>query len=396
MADTEPSTRSQLDALQQALTAALPQILDVVESRLESVSPVYAGFLSENRLELTASAATAMSLLVARVEQQLTDPDRLDAAGPGVAQALFEQVGRTQRRQGLGLTTLLSAYQIGARTAWRQMSAVALEEGVAPTALVALAESLFFLIDQLSSASTRGYLAEQTEEGASREHLRDELADLLLSDRSSSAAVREAASRAGWRLPLTAAVVWMAPGADGRTRLARLDPDVLLVRNATLPGAIVPDPDGPGRHIRMVEALGGSAAVIGRAVPLGTLAASAYIAEIAAQLQCTGVLGTGPIFVDDHLDTVIVHRDPRLVRALQQQCLEPLARATPASRELLRQTLRAWLLHLGDRRLMAAELRIHPQTARYRMARLTDLFGPALDDPNFRRRLMLAVLWDSD
>ena len=42
---------------------------------------------------------------------------------------------------------------------------------------------------------------------------------------------------------------------------------------------------------------------------------------------------------------------------------------------------------------MAEELHVHPQTVRYRMGRLHDLFGDTLDDPAVRARLMLALAW---
>jgi DNA-binding PucR family transcriptional regulator len=53
------------------------------------------------------------------------------------------------------------------------------------------------------------------------------------------------------------------------------------------------------------------------------------------------------------------------------------------------------LCTMGDRQAMAAELHVHPQTVRYRLARLHELFGPALEDPATRARLMLALAWRS-
>ncbi|MCW3027071.1 MAG: hypothetical protein JWN81_282 [Solirubrobacterales bacterium] len=47
-------------------------------------------------------------------------------------------------------------------------------------------------------------------------------------------------------------------------------------------------------------------------------------------------------------------------------------------------TLRAWLRNPGQRKTIAHELRVHPQTVRYRMTRLRELFGPVLDDPDGR------------
>ncbi len=40
---------------------------------------------------------------------------------------------------------------------------------------------------------------------------------------------------------------------------------------------------------------------------------------------------------------------------------------------------------------MAAEMNVHPQTARYRAARLRELLGDQLDDPDARFELELAL-----
>jgi hypothetical protein len=316
-------------------------------------------------------------------------------AEPGPHVALFEEIGRIQWREGRDLTTLLSAYQVGARVAWHHVSRAALEIGIEPAALAALAEAVFIFVDQLSSASARGYVLEQSEAVAARERLRDELVDLLLSDRSDIAAVRGAASRAGWTLPKEAAVILVDPdNALGQTMLSRLDSSCLLIRRHSLLGAVVPDPVRPGRRRRLAQALRGASAVVGHPVALEQLPASVQIAEVAALLQRSGVLNDDPVFADEHLDAIIVHRDARLLSALRRRVLAPLDGVPPAVQERLIETLTSWLRHFGDRQAAAAELHVHPQTVRYRMAQLHKLFGPALDDPADRSRLFLALAWN--
>ena len=41
---------------------------------------------------------------------------------------------------------------------------------------------------------------------------------------------------------------------------------------------------------------------------------------------------------------------------------------------------------------VAESYRVHPQTLRYRLAQLRETFGDALDDPNVRFELELALL----
>jgi len=79
------------------------------------------------------------------------------------------------------------------------------------------------------------------------------------------------------------------------------------------------------------------------------------------------------------------------VAALRHRSLAPLRDETDASRARLESTLRAWLRHRGAQAAVAAELGVHPQTVRYRMGRLRELFGGDLDDPEARFALEVAL-----
>jgi hypothetical protein len=373
------------------LLARLPDMLDEVRVMLTTGWPDYAEFLAEEQSEVTGAAEAFMLWLIDTVEHGLDRPRE----GPvGNQLELFQEIGRVQWREGREVSTLLSAYQVGARVAWRYVSGAALQAEVAPETLAALAEGVFAFVDQLSSASAHGYVMEQSQSVAERELLRDELVELLLSDRSNSATVRAAAARAGWTVPREAAVILLSVNnAMGHEVLNRLDSSCLLIRRRTLLGAIVGDPVRPGRRQRLTKLLAGTAAVVGHPVPLEQLPVSVQFAELSARLRASGILTDDVVFVEDHLDALIVHRDAKLLDALREQALAPLAALAPTQRERLSETLSAWLRHMGDRQAVAAELHIHPQTVRYRMTQLHDAFGPALDDPATRSRLILALAW---
>jgi DNA-binding PucR family transcriptional regulator len=53
--------------------------------------------------------------------------------------------------------------------------------------------------------------------------------------------------------------------------------------------------------------------------------------------------------------------------------------------------LRAWLLHQRRREEVAADLVVHPQTVRYRMTQLRELYGDALSDPRTVGALTIAL-----
>jgi hypothetical protein len=383
--------RSELEGLVPALVDRLPAIMIEVRELLREEWPDYAEFLDVEQDEVVMAAKAFMEVLIEIAESPAGAFPHGTELGPQVE--LFEEIGRMEWQEGRDLTTLLSAYQLGARVAWHHVSQTALDIGVAPASLAALAEAVFIFIDRLSSASARGFVIEQSQSVAARERLRDELVELLLSDRSDSAAVRAAANRVGWPLPEQVAVILLEDNRLSQSVLSRLDNSCLLIRRRTMLGAVVPDPARPGRRQRLADLLRGSRAVVGHPVPLENLPTSVQIAEVAAALQRAGVLTEDPVFADEHLDAIIVHRDARLHAALRSRVLAPLDEVSAPVRERLTETLASWLRHFGDRQAIAAELHVHPQTVRYRMGQLHDVFGDALDEPITRARLTLALAW---
>ncbi|MEV4596894.1 helix-turn-helix domain-containing protein [Amycolatopsis sp. NPDC049253] len=373
------------------MTRRLPAILNEVRDQLVEQHPDYAAFLTEELAEIVTASAGFVRRLINLAEEPDED---LPELGSGVEQVVFEEIGRTQYRQGRRVTSLLSAYRVGARVAWRHVSEAALDLEVPAELFASLATTVFALVDQLSESSLKGYLQEQSDAVRMRERLRDELTELLLSDRADGAAVQAAALRAEWRLPRSAAVVLVEDENQlGRELVARLDDTCLRLRRPGQLVTIVPDPGGPGRRAWLARALRGGGAVVGATVPVDRLPASLRIAEVTARLRRDRLLSDDPVFADEHLDAIIVHRDDRLLEVLRKRSLAPLDDLNDSSRERLQTTLRSWLLHLGDRKAVAEDLHIHPQTVSYRLGRLHELFGPALDDPEARATLLLALAW---
>ncbi|WP_245645339.1 PucR family transcriptional regulator [Pseudonocardia acaciae] len=398
-----PRVSSGLADIVPAITDRLPVILAEVRDLLADEHPDYASFLAEEFDDVVASARGFASRLVGVAENA---PDGAPSEDV-LEQTLFEEIGREHFRQGQDLGGLLAAYRAGAAVAWRHVAQVALSLDASSEALAGLASTVFTAVDRLSTASLRGYAQEQSESVLARDRLREELAELLLSDRSDTATIRAVAARAEWPLPHDAAVVLVDPDNQAaRAALARLEPACLRIRGPRagslgasadgapgLVGAIVPDPSGPRRRARLANLLRGADAVVGSTVPLDRLPASLRVAEIAVRLRRTHVLTDDPLFVGEHLDALIVHHDERLLAALRRQYLAPLDDLPAPTRDRLATTLTSWLLHMGNRQAMAGELHVHPQTVRYRMAQLRELFGPALDDPSIRATLLLALAW---
>ena len=310
--------------------------------------------------------------------------------GRRVGRDLYVGLGRGEARDGRPLELLLTAYRIGARVAWRRIAAIGIETGIAPETLVVVAESIFAYIDELSAESAEGYTSERAERVGEADRLRQAvLRQLLESPPSDPAALRAAAEDARWPLPQRVAVaVW--PGEDGRAPAARLPGGTLAARHEGQWCAIVPDPHGPGRGEAIRSGLAGVAAGVGPAVDVDSACESFRLACRALALAAKRG-AREPAVVDDCRVDLILRAEPRLTDGLARERLAPLDAETPLSSERLSATLLAWLRHGGDVRATADELFVHPQTVRYRLGRLRELFGPALEDPDARFELELVL-----
>jgi len=225
----------------------------------------------------------------------------------------------------------------------------------------------------------------------SQQRRRRRLAALLLQrdPPADAAAIESAAADAGWRLPQTLAAVAARVEVDRLAR--RLDPDALVLQAGELACALLPDPGAPGRDLG--AALRETPAALGPAVPWREVALSFERARAVLVLAEARVIedGAEPLLADDHSTDLLLHTDRALARDVAAAALRPLEPLGDGARTRLRETLEAWLRHRGRTETVAEALHVHPQTVRYRMAKLRELFGDALEDPDRRFELELAL-----
>ena len=175
------------------------------------------------------------------------------------------------------------------------------------------------------------------------------------------------------------------------TTAGMLDPRTLTLAE-DLPGAgpdqsvlLVPDSGGRSRA-RLLEILDGHDATVGPARPWAEVAGSYTRALAAAELHLPGVVDTDAV-----LPELVLHADPAALADLREAALAPFAGLPEETAARLQDTLRAWLLLQGRRELVAATLHVHPQTVRYRMNQVRDLYGERLTDPDEVLAILLAL-----
>jgi hypothetical protein len=315
----------------------------------------------------------------------------IEAAGPVARPDVYSALGRGEMRAGRSLESLLSAYRLGARVAWRRFAVAGVQAGLEPDVLYLLAESIFAYIDVLSSESAEGYALEQSAVAGEADLQRRRLVRILVREPAlDPAAVQAAAADAGWSLPRSVAV--LAIGGENRAAaVARLPAGTISEAIGELACAVLNDPDGPGRRGIVERAVEVTRARAGLGTTVEWSQAGVSFARARAALELAGEDGTPLVVARERTGDLLLRRDPVLAAELAADRLAPLDVLSAGSRRRLQTTLQVWLAEQGRLGAVAAALGIHPQTARYRLGRLRELFGDALEDPDGRFWLELAL-----
>ena len=418
------------------LRPVLPGLADEMIAAISIEVPDYA-----RAMEGTFGQLVRMGVEVAlnRFMDMVADP----AADVTRARDTYVNLGRGEFHAGRSLDALMAAYRVGARLAWRRFVEAGTAAELPPEALYSLGEAMFAYIDEISAESADGYAEEQSAAAGESQRRRRRLVRLLAQDPpAAQEQIRTAAQAAAWALPRRLAVLVAAaadtaagaeaggtpPGGGGEpvpgeeiveaigVRLARrLGGSAIGGAAGGLACVFVPDPDGPGRRRQIVAAIddargGGRGAApgdggdrretggdeaepvaIGPTVPWHEAASSLRRAAAAFRLAAGGGI-PGPLVVaEDHLATLLLASDRALAADLAASRLAPLDALAPGPRARLGETLKAWLDRPGQVQAVAAELGVHPQTVRYRLRQLRELFGTRLEDPDARFELSLAL-----
>jgi PucR-like helix-turn-helix protein len=404
------------------LRPTLPGLADEMIAAIAVEVPDYA-----RAMEGTFGQMVRLGVEVAlnRFMDMVADP----SADVTRARDTYVNLGRGEFHAGRSLDALLAAYRVGARLAWRRFVEAGSKAGLPPEALYSVGEAMFAYIDEISAESADGYAEEQSAAAGESQRRRRRLVRLLAQEPPpSQEAIRSAAQAAAWPLPKRLAVLVAAdsvgalgtetPAADASggeavpgeeiveaiaTRLARrLGGNAIGGAVAGLACVFVPDPDAPGRRRQLAAAVGDNTATpeaegppevisLGPTVAWPQAAASLQRATGAFRLAATGRIPGGFVVAEDHLATLLLMADRGLAQELAASRLAPLAGLADGPRARLTETLEAWLDRPGQVQAVATELGVHPQTVRYRLRQLRELFGTRLEDPQARFELTLAL-----
>ncbi|TLH59508.1 transcriptional regulator [Mycolicibacterium phocaicum] len=375
----------------QALEGVLPQMAERTVAAVTAEVPSYTDAFS-GPMGQTIESAVQLALgvfLRLTTRSQGTDP------GPRLSPALdgAYDLGRGEARTGRSIDALLSAYRVGARVAWRELSETAVAAGLSAATTARFAEMVFAFIDELSAASVAGHADELAAAGRVRQRHLDRLAVELLAGAPLNQLLASA-EQANWKPPTTLSAV-LLPESEIRRLTALFTQEVLQASLDTpevdagesLAVVLVPDAEGRQRR-RILDTLAGRRAIVGPVREWSSVSAS-YLRAI----RMRALVADEPTVVDteDHLVDLVLSADQDAADDLRRRVLAPMAELRPSAAERLAETLRAWVLHLGRRDAVAESLFVHPQTVRYRMTQLRELYGDRLDDPGVVLQIAVAL-----
>ncbi len=410
MAESDPTRHGSRTARGAAELDLGPEATDLLRSRLPAVAedtvraiivevPGYANALAG---PMGANIQGAVQLALGGFLSLAGRPRGSDPGTP-LAPALdgAYALGRGEARSGRSMDALLAAYRVGARVSWRELSATAVQSGLPSETLAQFAELVFAYIDELSAASVAGHTDELATTGRVRQRYLQRLGrSLLRGDPADQLAA--SAERADWDPPRTLTAV-VLPSSQVRSVLGSLDQRTLRPEEdlpdlpadadeSTIAVLLVPDADGPARG-PLLRTLRGHQAHVGPPRPW-TGARASYLRVLRARSLPLVTTGDGAVDTERHLTSIVVGSDDQALADLRRQVLAPFDDVRPATAERLVETLREWLFHQGRRDDVAEALHVHPQTVRYRMGQVRELFGDGLRDRETVRALGVVLAAD--
>ncbi|MBA8928104.1 hypothetical protein BC739_005321 [Kutzneria viridogrisea] len=321
----------------------------------------------------------------------------IDSVGnPNVPQGdwanLYKHVGKIEFHEGRPLECVQTAYRIGTRVAWRRCSQIGQAQGLATGTLCRLAEAIFAYCEEISVMSAEGYAEARTQASGAKERMRRRLIEVILCDPGALPRdVAQLAEEARWPLPTHLSVVVVEPKPDHHGIAAPTLPDqVIHDLDRTTPVLLTADPERD--LVDLASALPGWRAAVGPRVRLTEAAASQHWAGRAIGLVQRGLLPDVPLtWCRDHLSTLWLLADELLMNELAKQSLAPLRGLTVKQRARMVETLAVWLETGGSAPKIAERLEVHPQTVRYRLRKLDELFGARLRNSHDRFEMEVAL-----
>ncbi|WNF26533.1 helix-turn-helix domain-containing protein [Streptomyces sp. C11-1] len=411
--------REAVDVLHRAarvLVAGLPALTDRLVEALYEQEPGYRAAIDADRAEVWQEVHHSLRHNVGSLIRPREFREAAHRASRGI--------GEIRAEQGVPLDAVLHAFRMGGAMVWQDLvDETARRDPDDVRLLVHVAADVWNFVDEHCGIVADAYRQAERRLSWRRENRQRLMVAALLDGTARIADLAEAAAMLG--LPEQGRYAVLAVAATGRgrqpavaaggpqrTRHAEQGPRSAqpaacppLTLPSSFPGAAVlwhPGPDAefailpltgpPGELSALAAELtapAGTRAAIGSAVEgLAALGDARRLAETALR-ACPASGGT--VLLDEHLPDALVVSSPALGSALADRVLGPLDRLDPADRDVIVETLTAWLDADGSAQRAGARLYCHRNTVLNRLRRFEQLTGRCLTRPRDAVEVSLAL-----
>ncbi|MFB9727743.1 helix-turn-helix domain-containing protein [Haloechinothrix salitolerans] len=304
---------------------------------------------------------------------------------------LFRSIGTIECGQGRSLDALRAAYRVAASVTTQYVTRYARHYGVATEVLTSLRAIIDAQCERLCGLAAEGYASAASGASSHAARRREHVLHLLLAEPVPDiAGATEEARALGQPLPDTLVAVALRRPDRAEPTYDDLGESVLADLHGPQPCLLVPADDPV--LTELPRHLPGWGAAIGPATSLTDIRSSLHVARRALDLAERGLLPAEPVIdCGEHRTTLMLFADDLLIDNLIERRLAPLATLTERQQERMLVTLQHWLAARGHAGEIAQRLDVHPQTVRYRVNKLQQLFGEQLTDPQSRFELALAT-----
>ncbi|MGY2066458.1 PucR family transcriptional regulator [Blastococcus sp. SYSU DS0619] len=389
-----PEVATRLAMLAPRLMDQLDAMTDRMVDVLARTEPAYRELVEQSEQDVRTSTRSNLesglrSLMAA-------------AAGTGTLHlASARAVGRRRAAQGVPLEAVLRAYRLGGQVTWEALLAVSRDgTGQHDTLLLEVAGSVWRTNDAECAAVAEGYREEQRRLDGVDDQARQQALDGLLEGRGSDPAfVRSAAEMLAMPLAgrLMAVVALPGPdgapglGAPGEMLLKRGVRSVWGARGDAQVGVVVLAAVRPGDLLTLLRgAATGPVGVSDVVVGAAALGAAYRLAETAVRTLPAGA--SRVVSIDDRLPEALLSNSPEISSRLVGQSLGGLLELPEDERDVLLDTLAAFLATDGSPTRAADALYCHRNTVMHRLRRIESVTGRKVTDPRSRLLWQLALL----
>ncbi|MER5554446.1 helix-turn-helix domain-containing protein [Streptomyces sp. NPDC002793] len=394
----------------QGLLEALPELTDRLVEALREQEPAYRAAMENEPTEIWQEVHHSLRHNVA----SLIQPREFREA----AHRTSRWIGESRAEQGVPLDAVMHAFRMGGAMVWQDLvDDTARRHPEDTRLLVHVAADVWNFVDEHCGVVAEAYRQAERRLSWRRENQQRLMTAALLDGTARIADLPDAAAVLGLPVQgryavLAVAAARRAPHGTGRPPLEPAegtpalwhsagDLELAILPLGRLPAAAEPEPGGDAagpaddaeRELAALTAdltmpqgtrVGVSSVVDG----LASVGDARRLAETALR-ACPASGGT--VLLDEHLPAALVVSSPGLGTALADRVLGPLDRLDPADRDVLIETLTAWLDSDGSAQRAGAKLYCHRNTVLNRLRRFEQLTGRCLTKPSDAVEVSLAL-----